>query len=420
MSFNQFGQYTADHKAWDHNGNILPNVEHSEGVRPSIEYKPAEWLPVQFFDKHYEDYFVIMPGKVVACDPNGDLVPAGLKIAAELAGTGDVVTYATRDVEAGVINVATGSAVTTAELTDAGSTRGYTAAEIDAAGFLGVSGVAITISDPVAVAPYAYKQWAGGDGSNPATSRQHNYNMQHQVAVLCDYVLELPLVPATVGSAEALTFGAPSGGVSASTAVSNLPLATNTVRTPLTFSGGSSATLFVNQKSLASEVAASGDFHVDATTGVVSVFAASAPAGVSLTYSHYAAAPSSLSTFACAVGDLKPGDQLTFDANSNLRVANATNLFIGDTSVGNESANIARAMGLIVAQVLDRDVGPKDLLDRVRTGFNPAIGTDATGAHPAYLGQLDQMPGTATGGARGNVHYAGAADTVVRVNLTRF
>jgi len=419
MSFNAFGQYEANHKTWDHVGNILPNVEHSEGVRPAIEYRPAEWLPVQFADKHYENYFVIMPGKVVACDPNGDLVPAGLKIPAELAGSGDVVTYTTRDVTAGTINVATGAAVTTAELTDAGSTRGYTAAEIDAAGFLGVSGVAISISQPVGVAPYAYLQWAGGDGSNPALYKNHNYNMQHQVAILCDYVLELPLVPATT-TAEALSFGVPVANVSKSDPVANIPLATSTKRTAMAFAGGASATLFVNQKATEAEVVASGDWHVDTVNGDITVYATSQPTGITLTYSHYAAAPSTVSTFASAVGDLKCGDLLTFDADSNLRLASAANLYIGDTSGGDESANVARAMGLIVGQVLDRDVGPKDLLERVRTAYNPAISTDATGGKPAYLGQLDEMPGTATGGARGNVHYAGAADTVVRINLTRF
>jgi len=420
MSFNAFGQYTADHKTWDHVGNILPNVEHSEGVRPAIEYAPAEWLPVQFFDKHYENYFVIMPGKVVACDPNGNLVPAGLKIPAELAGSGDVVTYTTRDVEAGVINVATGNPVTLAELTDPGSTRGYTKAEIDAAGFLGVSGLALTISEPVGVAPYAYLQWAGGDGSNPAEYNKHNYNMQHQVAILCDYVLELPLVPATA-TTENIGFGAPDGNnLSTSDPLDNLPAAANTIRTPITFAGGASATLFVNQKDAVADVKASGDWHVDLTTGVVTVYATATPTGITVSYSHYAASPASVSAFACAVGDLKGGDLLTFDVNSNLRKATAANLFIGDTSVGDESANIARALGLIVGQVLDRDVGPKDYLERVRTSYSPAIGTDATGGKPGYLGQLDQMPGTANKGARGNVHYAGAADTVVRVNLTRF
>ena len=213
MAFNSVGQYTGSHKAWDHVGNILPNVEHSEGERPSIEWHVADWLPVQFLDKHYENWIVLMPGKVVSCDPDGKLCPAGMKIAAELAGSGDVLTYGVNDVTAGTINVATGVAVTLAELIDSGSTRGYTKGEIDAAGFLGESGRAFTVSNPVGVAPFAYLQNAGGDGFNPTDYKQHNYNMQHLVTVLCDYVLELPLVPAQQ-AAESLTFDAPVSNVS--------------------------------------------------------------------------------------------------------------------------------------------------------------------------------------------------------------
>jgi len=422
MAFNTVGQYTGNHKAWDHVGNILPNVEHSEGERPSIEWKVAEWLPVQFFDKHYENWIVLTPGKVVACDPDGRLCPAGMKIAAELVGTGDVLTYTLNDVSAGVINVATGSPVTLAELTDTGSTRGYTVTEIDAAGFLGESGRAFTVSNPVGVAPFAYLQSAGGDGSNPTQYRQHNYNMQHLVTVLCDYVLELPLVPASTTS-EALTFDAPVDNVaclSGGNLLSNLPVAANTQRTPISFTGGEFA-IFSNQVDSMSDVEVAGDWSIDLDSGAICVYSTDTVSGVSANYSHYAAAPAAVSVFASAVGNLKCGDLVTFDANSNLRLASAANLYIGDTSGGDESANIARSHGLIIGQVLDRDSGhPKDYLDRVRTAYSPPIGTDASGALPGYLGQMDEMPGSATGGAPSNVHYAGAADTVVRVNLTRF
>jgi hypothetical protein len=420
MAFNSVGQYVGTHKVWDHVGNILPNVEHSEGERPAIEWKVAEWLPVQFFDKHYENWFVVMPGKVVAQDADGRLCPAGLKIAAELTGTGDVIVYTLNDLEAGTINVATGAPLTLAELTDPGSTRGYTAAEIDAAGFLGRSGVAFTVSNPVGVAPYAFLQWAGGDGFNPAEYKKHNYNMQHQVSVLCDYVLEMPLVPGATAT-EALVFAPDAGGdanIFTDSGLSNLPVAANTDRTPLEFAGGSAATLFVNQVDTVDDIAGAGDWAINLVTGAVSVYSAGAPAGVTLSYHHYAAAPATVSKFACAVGDLKGGDLVTFDADSNYRIANASTLFLGGSPTG---AEVARAMGLVVGQVLDRDAShPKDMLDRVKTSYAPALGTDATGAKPAYLGQLDQMPGTANGGVPSNVHYAGAADTVVRINLTRF
>lgn len=419
MAFNSLGQYVANHKTWDHVGNIIPNVEHSEGERPAIEWKVAAWLPVQFFDKHFENWFVIMPGKVLACDTNGHLVPAGLKIAAELTGSGTLVTYTTDDVDAGTINVTTGLPVTTADLTTvAGVSVAYTITEINAAGFLGDTDLDLTISNPVGIAPYAFHQWMGGDGFNPAEFNKHNYNMQHQVAVLCDYVLSLPLVPGASTSETLNTFSTPTNSISASSGIDNLPVASNTVRTPITFAGTNASTLFVNEVDEASDVAASGDWHVDLTTGVVTVFAASAPTGITISYSHYASAPATVSKYACAVGDLKAGDLVTFDADSNLRIANLTTLFIDASPTG---AQVARSHGLVIGQILDRDSShPRDYLDRVKTSYSPAIGTSSTGSKPAYLGQLDQMPGSANGGMPAEIHYSGAADTVVRVNLTRF
>lgn len=419
MAFNSVGQMTGSHKIWDHVGNIVPNVEHSEGIRPAIEWKVAEWLPVQFFDKHFENWIVILPGKVLSVDPDNRLCPAGLKRNVDLGGSSDVVTYTVNDVSAGTINVTTGKPVTLAQLTDAGTTRGYTKAEIDAAGFLGQSGVAFTVSNPVGVAPYSYLQWAGGDGFNPTQYHKHNYNMQHQVSVLCDYVLELPLVPASTSS-EALTFSvdATEAGVFTDSGLANLPVAANTIRTPITFAGTNADTLFVNQVADKTLITMAGDWAIDLATGHVSVKAGSAPTGITVTYSHYASAPTTVSAFACAVGDLKGGDMVTFDANSNFIKATATNLALSSDPTGDE---VAASHGLVVGQVLDRDSShPKDLLDRVKTSYSPAIGTSATGGKPAYLGQLDQMPGSANGGVPSNVHYAGAADTVVRINLTRF
>jgi hypothetical protein len=419
MPFNDVGQYFGNHKTWDHIGNILPNFEHSEGVRTSMDWMPADWLPVQFFDKHYENWFVIMPGKVVACDPDGRVVPAGLKIAAELTGSGDVITYTLNDLNAGVINVTTGLPLTLAELSDSGSTRGYTKAEIDAAGFMGRSGVAFTISAPVGVAPYAFLQAPGGDGVNPTQYRHHNYNMQHQVAVLHDYVVELPLVPGSTSS-ESLTFGLDSDGETTHftcSGLAHLPVATNTSRTPTTFSGGSSAALFVTQVPTKAEVLNAGQWFIDTATGFITVYAASAPTGVSVSYSHYASAPASVSKFACAVGDLKAGDMVTFDADSNLRIASAATLFLSSTPT---AAQVARAQGLVVGQVLKRDASYPKTLQRVKTSYLPALNTSANGALPGYMGQMDQMPGSATKGAPYNIHAAGAADTVVRINLSRF
>ena len=85
------------------------------------------------------------------------------------------------------------------------------------------------------------------------------------------------------------------------------------------------------------------------------------------------------------------------------------------------NASAFRAMQQVIGQVLAREnVRGKDLLDRVKTQFgSPTLGNTATGGLPGYLGQLDQQAGSATGGVPDKVHFAGAADTVVRINLQR-
>lgn len=384
MAINSLGQYTAGHKVWDHVGNIIPDVEHSEGQRPAIEFKPGAWLPVVFKDKYYEDWNVVMPGKILALDNDGRVCPAQYGLASA------TITYTANDVEAGVLDVRTGVTLLI------GAIGTFNVSAVTA--FMGRTGTAMAVSKPIGVAPYAFLRWAGGDGSNPAQLLEHNYQRQHQVAVLCDYVIQVPLIPASQ-SAAALTFASPSSNVSAATAVANLPVASNTARTPIVFTGTDSA-LFVNQVDALTKVVSSGDWFIDQRTGVVSVYATATPSA-SIAYYHYAAAASTFSVFASATGNLQPGDFVKCDANSNFVVA-ASNVNFQD----------------VIGQILDRDSGyPKDALDRVRTAFSPAIGTSGTGALPGTLGQLDQMPGSATGGMPAQISYAGAADTIVRINL---
>ena len=319
---------------------------------------------------------------------------------------GATITYTTNDVDAGTLDVRNGNACTAASV----AASPISVSTVSA--FMGRTGEAMAVSKPVGVAPYAYIQWAGDsssldDGFTPAAYRQHNYNMQHRVAILCDYVLELPLVPATV-SAENLQQDSFADNVSTMVALSNLPVATNTQRTPITFSDGTltdSDERFVNQVDTVSEIVAAGDWHINYETGVISVWA-SATLGAgniyTVDYSHYASAPtgSNVSKFCCALGDLKAGDFVKCNADSNFVVASTEDFKD------------------IVGQVLEvENVLGKDALDKVRTAYDPAIGTDGAGSLPGYAGQMDQMPGTASGGVSDKVHYAGAADLVVRINL---
>ncbi len=230
-----YQQYTANHKKWDHVGNLTPNIEISEGIRPAEELIPASYLPLVRFDKYLEDYFVVSAGKVVALDSNGDVVPAGLKLqadayqaawdgnngllganrtAARLAvdALGTASTYAAIDVAQPDINGpglnhAGGNAVVAGDYVVEGFFKVQTIAngivfvadmvtadENDADENLSTVG-GTTVSKPIGIAPYNYFRWAGGvHGGNPSGMNFHNYNMQHQLAVLCDYYIELPRV----------------------------------------------------------------------------------------------------------------------------------------------------------------------------------------------------------------------------------
>lgn len=449
MSFNSIGQMTGNHKPWDHVGNIVPDVEHSEGERPAVEFQPAKWLPVQFWDKHYENWAVIMPGKLVSLDRDGYVIPAEYAM-----GTTTTVTYTAADVAAGTVDIATGAAVTAAKIVTLSQLSGvkeagWTAAnagDTKTSGFMGRFGVAWSVAaTAIGVAPYVMLQHPGGDGSNPVNFKYHNYNMQHQVAVLCDYVIRLPLVPGQVATealtaswaASAITFGTANGWRNityirstaryaaggtfpcaatlpiAAFPLDNLPVARNTSRTTLVCSD---TTLLVNEMSSPSAIRAAGDYFVDYEVGVLFTYSwggTSMPvtSGQTLTYYHYGTAPAVLSRFGCVLAtttELLPGMLLTSAAGSNWTYLNPA------------SSTPVNTFGQVLGFVTE----PQDLLQYVRTAY-ASLGTDSSGSMANQvagsaslnLGQMDQMPGSATGGASAAVHYTGAADRLVIINL---
>ena len=145
MAFDSLGRYVPNHKGNDHVGNMIPVVEHSEGVRPHGEFMPAAWLPVQFFDKYYEAYYVVMPGKILGCDNSGRLIPCQYGL------PGASITYTDRDVEAGVIDVRTGATLLSA------ATGTFTVTGVT--DFMG-SGEQMSVSNALGVAPH--RQWLHG------------------------------------------------------------------------------------------------------------------------------------------------------------------------------------------------------------------------------------------------------------------
>jgi hypothetical protein len=388
MAFNSIGQYTANFKTWDHLGNIFPNIEHSEGTRPAGEFKVAAWLPVTFFDKYYEDWYVVTPGKIVAFDNNGAVCPA------QYANSGAFITYTANDITAQTTDVNTGVTVTTAHTIEVNAVTT----------FLGTSGVSLAVSKPVGVAPYGYLQWAGGDGVNPTQLLRHNYNRQNLVAFLCDYVLTLPLVPGLQAS-ETVTFGSPVSGISEGT-LKFAPVAANTLRTPISFSGTNSS-LFVNQQTvdllgnLTVSIAAAGDWSINYSTGQIQVInTGSVGWSMTVSYYTYALPPATVSVFACAVGNLQPGDFVKCDTNGNFQKALETDAFQD-----------------VMGQVLEVVTFPRSGLQYVKTAFAPAINTSAAGSLPGYSGQMDQLPGTATAGMPDAVQFSGASNTLVHINL---
>jgi len=469
MSFNTLNQYSASHKVYDKVGNIIPDICHSEGVSPAGEFKPAPWLPVQFKDKHFENWMVVLPGKLIALDPDGCVMPASYG-----ASTTPDVTYTQNDVDAGVIDVATGVPVTAAktvnlEYLTGVRQAGWTAANAGydhTSGFMGRYGVAwpgansstVSLIYPIGVAPYAYLQWCGGDGFNPTEYYQYNYNMQHQVAPLCDYVVKLPLIPCPSGSetvdgtvtSSNLIFGTQAtftkayaitnatGRYNATTgvvpllsthtvialALDNYPVAQNTARTriSLTATAGDVSSILVTEKTALAAVTQAGDYFVDYPVGVIFIYSsdsATVPAALVaattpvLVYYHLDDAATVLSKFACVLADttnLKAGDFLKCSSSgSNWVLADPT------------SDNFATIMG----QIVGFEVHPRDLLQHVHTAYMPALATDSSGSMAngvagsasLNLGQMDQMPGSATGGVPDILSYAGAADTLVLINM---
>lgn len=456
-------------KQWGHQGNLVPKVEYSEGTRPHGEFLPAPWLPLDdvttaggVYDKYVEEYFSIMPGKVLAFSCEGHLVPAGILKHWKNAGSGaQVLEYKAIDVTQKVIDLGTGSAVTAAKtytksaLLTALQNRGLLRSNEQLQDF---------ISAPVGVAPYAYYQaMANGDPNNPSNLRLHNFNLQHRTAVLCDYVLELPWVPEQKAATDASDLGTVASYTATQpktyyiefTDTAYMPIAQSVPRAAWTFSNDSSS-IFVTQKTLLRDVKATGDYWIDDSMGRLyfhhgggSVASATSDVNaVQILFYHYNSTndPSGIGNYACVVGPVCPGDLLKPTDKSNwMPVTQANAHFAYSTAAGTaaldgltfsgtalqaevealrdavndeidnaltmfgEIAINAEEQAMSIGQVLEVESQPKDSLELVRTA----------GQTLAWTQYLDKMPGSATEGLSDQLTYAGGANKVVRVNIIR-
>ena len=156
-------------RGYERNSNLVREfLEISEGQRPALELRPAQYLPVKYQDHYLNDWVVITAGTIVAVDASGDLVNCN-------GGVGTAYTYTADDI---------------------GTTILYSSNGHDA--YVTVAGAGGTPpgNKPIGVAPYDYYQNInqGFDSANPTgLTKYTNYQIQDKVAVLCDYLIEVPV-----------------------------------------------------------------------------------------------------------------------------------------------------------------------------------------------------------------------------------
>lgn len=450
-----YNQYGGVDKSWDHQGNLEPNVEFSEGIRPAGEFRIAPWLPTANaqWDKKFELWKILAAGKIVALSADGWVVPAGLTEKWRDAGNTDVILqYTSADADRGVISLVTGVKVAATDTTvnsGNGWTKGHVTTALRDRGLIASNLTASHyLSAPVGVMPYAALK-AQNTGSekvrhlrNSKNLVEHNFNMQSQVAILCDYVLELPWVPEGLTTVAGNVLGTVTAATStqsglwfiAATNESVLPVAQDSERLPWTF-GSDSVSLFATRVNDYRSIRSTGHYMVDADRnrlyfyhgGASTAAVASNATAVSYGIYHYNSTTDTSidsNNYACVVGEVRPGCYLKPTANSNwIPVSYADHLFTNSTSVSGsfdqtelqaalDSVQSAfRENALVIGQVLEIKHHPRGGLERVRS----------YGEHLSWTGSLanDRMPGNATEGMPSSVTYSNAANKTVTINIIR-
>jgi hypothetical protein len=413
--------------------NMTPNnVVQREVSTPAGEWKPASWLPVVWQNEKSKDYFTISSGKVVSFDASGRIVPSGLlrkglDIIADVAldDTATLFSYDSNDVAARVIDIRTGKFVVEAS-TGPVSLQAFVNAVVesgwsfeaavdpaDLAADRQAAAKAILksfISAPVGVAAYDVYVWAGDD---PANLHYTNYQKQHLIQFFTDIQMRVPHVCEAAASVDVFAgtkiSGADLGLMPryAGLDMTNImayrageKIASHTSRSPVALAAGANA-WNGRLRSEISLLARAGDYFVDGDAGTILFFEdggnvvdpvdASGNTLTVLTASGYDSS-STKARMIHLVGDAKPGDIVTFDAESNFV---AESVFVPTVAGANPTkAELVDAfeelhfeMSLAVGRVLELIKEPRGLLERVRTGFQgDEFEADA------------KMPGSATGG----------------------
>lgn len=166
-------------RGYERNSNLVREfLEISEGQRPALELRPAQYLPVKYQDHYLNDWVVITAGTIVSVDPSGDLVNCN-------GGASQSLTYTSDDIGL------------TVDFDSNGHDSYVTVSEV------GATTNKVAGNKPIGVAPYDYYQNlnSGFDSANPTgLTKYTNYQIQDKVAVLCDYLIEVPVKSAVDAS----------------------------------------------------------------------------------------------------------------------------------------------------------------------------------------------------------------------------
>lgn len=292
----------------------------------------------------------------------------------------------------------------------------------------------LAISSPIGVAAYDIYSWAG---DAPASLKYTNYQKQHLVQFITEAQMKMPQMAATSAVQATLAntaWVAATHGNFPSKAATELTLTAANLRTlerydresdevlyvrsgapvealflgyqncvpeinaltaaevatNLVVSGTQIEAAVVNKKNRIQDIGKIGDYFFDAQVGILVVhsdFDIASAVGDTVDFYVYNSAQSEGHQHIYCVGPVKPGDYLTFDAESNF-----TKLSVTASTLPSE----------ICGRVLEVQAFPKSLMERVTTAWQGS-------SFDASM----KMPGSATEGLPDNLTLSGQNGEVV-------
>jgi len=294
--------------------------------------------------------------------------------------------------------------------------------------------MALAIGAPIGVAAYDVYSWAG---DAPASMKYTNYQKQHLIQFITEAQMKMPQLAATSAFQATIANTAwvvathgnfPSLAnteltltaanlrtlerydresdevlyVPAAASVEGIFLGTQNcvpeinaltaanVATTLVVSGTQIEAAVVNRKNRIQDIGALGDYFFDAEVGILIVhtgFVIASAVGDLVDFYVYNSATSQGHQHIYCVGDVQPGDYLTFDSESNF-----TKLSLSASTLQSE----------ICGRVLEIQSFPKSLMERVTTAWQGS-------SFDASM----RMPGSATEGLPDNLTLAGQNSEIV-------